>query len=69
MPETYVLWSPRLQGWFTNGGTFASDLAHAKRFPRDAAFATARARVADGFNEFGLLPVILSDLESLRDKR
>lgn len=59
----YILWSPRLQGWFTRSHTYSSDQAEAKQLTRDEALALARKHKNQG--GYNLLPVRLEDLEAI----
>jgi len=56
----YLLWSGKLQGWFTSTGTYSTDQEEARQFTRDEALAMAtRHKVQGGYT---LLPVRLEDL-------
>lgn len=59
----YVLWSGKMQGWFTTSGNYSNDLDQAQRFERTAALVFARKHKTQGAH--GMLPVALADLEAI----
>lgn len=63
MDETYLLYSPRGQGWFTPSSTYNSDIAQAKRMPREDAIAMVKKHRTDAGHN--MLPIRLSDMEAL----
>lgn len=69
MNSKYILWSGRLSGWLTAGGTYSSNRSEAKIFTRDEAIDYCRAQYRTGLSEFGLLPVALSDLGEIMTGR
>lgn len=59
----YLLWSGKMQGWFTTSGTYGSDLDNAARLPRDEALAIAKRHKTQAGH--GMMPVRLEDLEAV----
>lgn len=62
METQYLLWSPRMQGWWTNAGNVSSDIKQAKQMGRNAAIAFSMKHMNNGLSQFGFLPVALDDL-------
>lgn len=63
MSETFYLWSGRMQGWLSPGGTYVSQLSAARSFTESEAFDYCRMHYNNGFSEYGLFPIRVSDLE------
>lgn len=59
----YYLWSTRLSGWFTAGGTYTSDPKQAKIYTHAEAIKQARIHYRNGMSEYGLLPISIEDLD------
>lgn len=60
--DKYVLWSGRLTGWLSNGGTYVNLVKDARKFSRTEAMEYCEIHYRNGYAEYGLLPVSLSDL-------
>lgn len=59
----YILYSPKLGGWFSKSSNYTSDYREAKQFPREEAlFFCLPHKSSDGF---GMIPVSLDDLEAI----
>lgn len=72
MEESYLIWSTKNSGWWTDAGNTSSDRKLAKTLGRNAAIAFCARHMADGLSEFGLLPIREDDLAgmgALRDQR
>jgi hypothetical protein len=60
---TYLLYSPRMQGWFTKSSTYSSDVNDAKTYDREEALATCRRQKTQG--GYNMLPVRQVDMSAI----
>lgn len=65
MEQSYIVWSTRMQGWWSVAGNTSSDIKQAKSFGRTAALAFCQKHMNNGLSEFGLLPICLDDLRGM----
>ena len=63
MSPTYYLYSGRMQGWFTNSGTYSSDFAEARKYSRVEAIAMCKRHKSQG--GYQLLPISADDMEAV----
>ena len=63
MSEIYLLYSPRMQGWFTKMSTYSSDLKDARPFDRDEAIAMCKKQKSQG--GYNMIPVRQEDMEEI----
>lgn len=63
----YILWSGRLQGWYTRGGVYSSTRSEAAVLDHAEAVALCKRHYKNGFSEFGLIPVSVDILEEIAE--
>lgn len=63
--DLYIMWSGRMQGWFSTTAQYTSDREQAKKFTHDEAIRQARRLYKDGMSEFGMIPVSLKILNEV----
>ena len=61
----YVLWSTVAGGWFTKSSTYSTELSEAQQYARVEAMALAKRHIFSGTHAFGLIPVLIFDLDEL----
>ena len=66
MEEDFYLWSAKLSGWYTEGGSYVSDRKKATLVSKSQMIKICRVHMNNGFNEFGLLPVSEDILATLK---
>lgn len=60
----YLLWSTKAGGWLANGVTATTTIrGDARQFHTTEAMRMAKGQYQNGLAEFGLLPVLITDLE------
>lgn len=66
MSQIFYLWSGRMSGWLSPGGTYVSRLSDARRFDEAEAFEYAKLHYNNGYSEYGLLPIREDDLARIK---
>lgn len=62
LTNEYNLFNARASGWLTSGGVYTSERKDAQRFTHEKAIDMCKVHYNNGFTEFGLIPVLCSDL-------
>lgn len=62
----YYLWSAAMQGWALHGGGYGTELKDAKQFPKHDAIARCILHLRKSEEQFGLLPIAISDLAEIK---
>lgn len=63
MDEIYLLYSPRMQGWFTKHSTYSSDMNEAKVWDREDAIAMCKRQKTQG--GYNMIPVRQRDMAAI----
>lgn len=63
--EKFVMWSGRLSGWLSPGGTFVNLVKDARQFSHSEMIEYGKMNYKNGYAEYGLLPVSLDHLKEI----
>lgn len=63
--EKFLMWSGRLGGWLSPGGTFVNLVKDARQFTRAEMIDYGKMNYKNGYAEYGLLPVSLWNLKEI----